>query len=157
MRLVPVKLLTGRAVLAVASGALLCACGLNGSGRSGGSGGSGDTATWTLLDGGSITSASRRVALGVTRLSCAGGETGTVLGSVVAYEPSRIVIDAKVAPLPPGVAYACPGNNSVRIEVQLAEPIGQRVLVDAACLQGRAVDPAVRVDDSGVRWRPPAH
>ena len=39
------------------------------------------------------------------------------------------------------------------ITVQLAEPIGERLLVDAACLRGDAVSTAF-CDDSGIRWSP---
>ena len=112
----------------------------------------GDIGTWELLNSTEVTSFSITLQLGVTRLECASGVTGTVLDPRVQVEQERIVIRTDVEPLPPG-GYTCQGNDAVPVTVELNEPIGKRELVDAACLGGRAVNTAP-CTDNGVRWRP---
>lgn len=105
---------------------------------------------WELSDIDAVAAQSTSVELDVVRLECSGGETGTVLEPDVVYEASRIVIRTDVEPLPEG-NYDCRGNDSVPVTVELSEPVGERELVDAACLQGRAVE-TIFCDDRGVRW-----
>jgi hypothetical protein len=112
----------------------------------------GDIGTWELLNSTEVTSFSTTLRLGVTRLECASGVTGTVLDPRVRVEQERIVIRTDVEPLSPG-GYTCQGNDAVPVTVELNEPIGKRELVDAACLGGRAVNTAP-CTDNGVRWRP---
>lgn len=112
----------------------------------------GATGTWELLNSAEVTPDSITLRLAVMRLGCAGGVTGTVLDPQVHFEQERIVIRTDVEPLPPG-AYNCQGNNSVPVTVDLHEAVGKRELVDAACLEGRAVTTA-RCTNNGVRWRP---
>ena len=112
----------------------------------------GDIGTWELLNSTEVTSDSTSLRLGVTRLDCASGITGTLLEPRVLVEQDRIVIRTDVEPLSPG-GYDCQGNDIVPVTVELNEPIGKRELVDAACLGGRAVNTAP-CTDNGVRWRP---
>jgi hypothetical protein len=84
------------------------------------------------------------------RMDCSGGKTGTVLDPRVQIEPERIIIRAYVRRLPPG-AYTCPGNDEVPVTIELQGPIGNRKLVDAACLEDRAARTAFCLD-GGVRW-----
>lgn len=112
----------------------------------------GEIGTWELLNSSEVTSDSTTLQLGVTRLGCAGGVTGTVRDPMVQVEQERIVIRADVEPLSPG-AYTCQGNNVVPVAVQLNQPVGKRELVDAACLEGRAINTAA-CTNNGVRWRP---
>ena len=134
----------GRAVVVI-SALMLAGCS---------TGGPGEAATWTTLNGEALTPTSTHVELGVTRLGCASGRTGTVLDPVVRFEAARVIITASVAPLPQGVGYNCQGNDSVSVSVDLDEPVGQRSLVDGTCLGGEAANTAVCVDDAGVRWKP---
>ena len=113
----------------------------------------GDTATWELLDLGAVSPASQWLEVGVTRLDCAGGETGAVLEPQVSVEAERIVIRTDVEKLPDG-NYDCSGNDVVPVEVHLGQPVGSRDLVDAACLDSDAVDTAACVES--VRWTSPA-
>jgi len=101
----------------------------------------GDTATWQVLAPDPVGPTTRNLTLGVTRLSCAGGKTGAVLTPQVTYETTRIVIRTDAAPLSGG-AFTCQGNDSVTVEVRLGEPVGDRELVDAACLEGEAATTA---------------
>ena len=110
------------------------------------------TGTWELLNTGGITPESRTLQLGVTRLDCSGGLTGKVLDPEVRFEKDRILIRTDVEPLPEG-AYTCEGNDSVPVTVDLAEPVGERALVDAACLGGDAVG-TLPCSDGAIRWRP---
>lgn len=112
----------------------------------------GEIATWALRNSSEVTSNSTMLQLGVTRLDCAGGVTGAVLDPLVKSEQDRIVIRADVEPLPPG-AHNCQGNNAVPVTVHLDQPVGKRELVDAACLEDRAIDTAA-CTNNGVRWRP---
>lgn len=133
----------GRIAVAAGLAVALAGCGLlPGSG----------VATWALADPAQLSPQSTRLELQVTRLDCASGETGRVLEPSVQYESDRVIIRTDVASLPPG-DYACPGNNSVAVTVDLTEPLGQRELVDAACLDGEAVGTAP-CSSGGVRWRP---
>jgi hypothetical protein len=107
---------------------------------------------WQLANAAEVKVDSTIIHLSVTRLECAGGETGTVLPAEVTYETDRILIRTPVAELPPG-AHTCPENNSVPITVQLSEPVGSRQLIDIACVEGEAVTTAF-CEHGSVRWRP---
>lgn len=109
----------------------------------------GETATWELVSD-DITAESTEVRIGVTRLSCANGETGEVLPPEVTYSETQVIVRADVVALPPG-AYNCPGNDVVEVTVVLSEPVGERALVDAACLAGDAVTTSF-CTDGAVRW-----
>lgn len=108
---------------------------------------------WMLSNPDDVNAQSTSLELGVVRLECAGGETGIVLDPQVFYEEGRILIRTDVAPLPPAEGYDCQGNDTVPLTVQLTEPVGERELVDAACLDGEAVGTS-HCDDQGVRWQP---
>lgn len=114
----------------------------------------GATATWELLEPEAVTPATQWLPVGVTRLDCASGETGTVLEPQVTVEDERIVIRTDVEKLADG-AHDCQGNNTVEVEVSLGQPIGGRDLVDAACLEGDAIGTAA-CEESAVRWTSPA-
>jgi len=116
--------------------------------------GPGEAATWAPLNGQALTPDSTHVELGVTRLDCASGRTGGVLDPVIRFEAARVIITTSVESLPRGVGYNCQGNDSVSVGVDLDEPLGQRSLVDGACLGGEAAKTATCVDDGGVRWKP---
>ena len=85
--------------------------------------------------------------------ACSGGETGPVLEPVVHMDDERIKVTFAVESLPPG-GYECPGNDAVPHVVVLDEPVGDRELVDGACLSGEAATTAPCVDEDPVRWRP---
>lgn len=108
--------------------------------------------TWELLNAGDMTAESTTLQLGVTRASCAGGVTGTVLEPVVQTAAGRITITANVEPMPPG-GYTCQSNNIVPVTVQLPEPVGNRELFDAICLDSSNLTTAFCVD-GGIRWQP---
>lgn len=89
-------------------------------------------ATWVLRKPGDVSATSTRLTLAVTRVACSDGRTGKVQTPRVTYEKKRIVIRTDVEPLTEG-PHTCPGNSPVSITVELAEPIGERVLVDGSC------------------------
>jgi len=107
---------------------------------------------WELSNVDDIGVQSTTLQLGVVRLECSGGETGVVLEPDVTYEEDRILIRTDVEALQ-GDAYDCRGNDTVPLTVQLSEPVGQRELVDASCLEGEAVNTTF-CEDRGVRWSP---
>ena len=112
----------------------------------------GDTASWELLNAAEITPESTVLHLGVRRIECASGVTGTVLEPELQITGEQILIRTSVESQEPG-AYTCPGNNVVPITVNLPSPMGERELFDAACLDTDRLSTAF-CDDGGVRWRP---
>lgn len=86
----------------------------------------------------------------VSRLGCNNGQTGTVLDPDVSVEADRIVVTFEVEALPPG-SYSCPGNDWVPYQVDLGVPIGERPLVDGACLDGDAATTGFCAEGS-TRW-----
>lgn len=112
----------------------------------------GTTATWSLISD-DVTAESTTFDIGVMRVECAGGETGTVLDPVIDYEDDRILIEARVETLADG-AYNCLGNSVVPLTIELDEPIGERSLVDGVChVPGGGIGGDCEGD--GVRWPTP--
>jgi hypothetical protein len=116
-------------------------------------GGGGATATWRIDENDPPDEAATSFTALVTRLGCSGGETGLVLEPVVDVDDERIKVTFAVESLPPG-DYECPGNDAVPHVVVLDEPVGDRELVDGACLSGEAATTAFCVDEDPVRWPP---
>jgi hypothetical protein len=112
----------------------------------------GATAVWNIDSDDPPDPASESFTARVTRLECSGGETGHVLEPAVTADSGQIVVTFTVEPLPVGY-YTCPGNDEVPQVVELGEAIGQRKLVDGACLSGEAVSTSLCADGA-VRWRP---
>lgn len=110
------------------------------------------TASWELLNAAEISPESTVLRLGVTRIQCASGITGTVLEPEIQINGERIMIRTSVESQEPG-DYSCPGNNVVPVTVNLRSPIGERELFDASCLDTDTLATAFCVD-GGVRWRP---
>ncbi len=113
-------------------------------------GSEGATATWDVDVSDLPTADSTAFTALVVRLGCNNGDTGVVLDPAIAVEPDRVVVTFEVEPLPPG-AYTCPGNRPVPYTVDLGGPIGERELVDGACLAGEATTTASCVDGA-TRW-----
>lgn len=109
----------------------------------------GDPATWRLVDPSTVSSSSDQVDIEVTRLGCAGGETGEVLDPQVTYETERIIIRVDVVPIY-GI-QTCPSNHAVPITVQLTEPVGSRSIIDGGCVHELAAT-TVECLDSAVRF-----
>ena len=113
----------------------------------------GAAATWTLADSERVTATSTTVTIEVTRAECSSGVTGAIAQPVVSLGIDDIIIRVDAEPLPGNEPQNCQGNDSVQMTVSLHEPIGDRALVDAACLEG----PAVRTsfcETGATRWSP---
>lgn len=108
----------------------------------------GDPATWELRSD-DLTVDSQVLEIAVSRVACSGGETGEVLEPQVTYDEDRIIVQVDVAPLGAG-DYTCPGNDAVPVSVQLAEPLGDRELVDGACLDGDTT--RTSMCETATRW-----
>lgn len=93
----------------------------------------GDTATWELLDPNDVSVESTILEVGAVRLECASGVTGELLDPVIVYESDQVVITIDAAPNGPGGAN-CQGNDVVPVTVELSEPLGERKLIDGACV-----------------------
>ncbi len=107
----------------------------------------GDVATWELRS--PVDESSRSLDVLVTRLGCASGVTGDVLAPRVEYEDDRIVVIIDVERFTEGAAD-CQDNDAVPDVVELDEPVGDREVVDGACLDGEATGTAPCSDP--VRW-----
>jgi hypothetical protein len=109
-------------------------------------------ATWTVI--GEVTPASESIEIGVMRADCANGVTGELLDPVVTSDENRITIQARAAPN--GLTGAdCPQNDVVTQTVELGEPVGDREIFDAICLDPTMSDYSWCRDDGGVRWPKP--
>ncbi|MDJ1114725.1 hypothetical protein [Microbacterium dauci] len=108
-----------------------------------------ETGVWELEADPSPSSTS--IEVGVSRLECASGVTGELSEPRVTAEDDRIVITTPVADNGSDDGE-CPGNDVVPLTVDLGEPIGERTLVDGACLSTEAADTELCAD--AVRWRP---
>lgn len=118
-------------------------------------GADGDTAVWDVDAADPPTPSATSITAMVSRLGCSGGETGEVLAPVVSADAERVVLTFSVEPLPDDVDYTCPGNPAVPYVVELDEPLGDRELVDGACLSGDAASTS-HCSDGAVRWPAPA-
>jgi len=118
----------------------------------GSSGVTGATATWTVADDVPPTEDAESFTAMVERLGCSGGETGEVLEPNVVTDKEQIVVTMSVEPLPSG-DYTCPGNKAEPYVVELDGAIGERQLVDGACLTEEAASTS-KCSDGAVRWRP---
>ena len=82
--------------------------------------------------------------------------TGRVLAPTVELTDAEVVVTFLVETDLDG--GECPSNDAVPYEVDLGEPIGDRALVDGACLEGGAVSTSFCADGAvrdGVRSRSP--
>ena len=109
----------------------------------------GAAAVWQLTDASEISTEADSIEVGVMRMQCSGGVTGETLAPAVDYEKTRIVVRIDVVPLE-GDAYTCPSNDRVPVSVKLAEPIGDRMIVDGGCTHPDMV-PNIYCE-SDVRW-----
>ena len=113
----------------------------------------GAAAIWTLSDPQRVTAESTSVPIEVTRTECSSGVTGAIAQPVVSLGADDIIIRVDAEPLPGDEPQTCQGNDSVQMTVPLPEPIGDRALIDAGCLEG----PAVRTSfcaTGATRWSP---
>lgn len=109
----------------------------------------GELAVWELQDPAQVTADTEVLEIGVSRLACAGGETGPVADVSVEFSDDQISIQAYTEALEEDGAD-CPDNKVVAETVDLGEPIGERIIVDGACEN----DDAARTTfcDSEIRW-----
>lgn len=113
----------------------------------------GDSAVWDVDPARLPAPSATSVTALVTRLGCSGGETGKVLAPLVSADAEEVVVTFSVEPLP-GDEYPCPGNRAVPYVVELDERLGDRELVDGACLSGEAASTSF-CSEGAVRWPPP--
>ncbi|MDV2975951.1 UNVERIFIED_CONTAM: hypothetical protein Q9R71_02040 [Actinomycetes bacterium ARC8] len=111
-------------------------------------------AQWALIDPSGVNASSTSLELGVMGLACASGKTGDVTAIHVDLADGQIAIGIAVEPLE-GEAQDCQGNETVPYTLELGEPVGDRVLIDASCLD-RAEQQAPNCSDGGIRWSSPA-
>ena len=68
----------------------------------------------------------------VTRTGCSSGEQGDPVAPVIDAGESTITITFRITPHVSG--GTCEGTPGVPYRVHLGEPLGQRTLVDGACI-----------------------
>jgi hypothetical protein len=108
----------------------------------------GSTPAGWQLDPAVLTVASTTFFASVTRTECASGITGDVGEPIVEMDTSEVVVTFRPPDLPPG-PYTCGSNAPTVVEVDLGEPLGDRVLVDGGCLEDGRLPPNLCE-----RWRP---
>ncbi len=116
----------------------------------------GEAATWTIDPGAVVTAATRSFSVLVTRLGCADGVTGDVLEPVIVTDANQVVITLSVDPLDPTLDYTCPTNNANSLLVHLDEPLGNRSLVDGACLGESPARQTSACETGAVRFQAPS-
>lgn len=109
-------------------------------------------ATWEVSSPEAVGPEDDSLEIGVSRVGCANGETGEIVGLDVDPGEDRVVIEATVEAFE-GEA-ACPANEVVPAVVELDEPLSDRKLVDGACAHERAA--GTRWCETAVRWSPGA-
>jgi len=109
-----------------------------------------DLATWKIIGGASADSSNFELEATIQGFP----DATTVIGATpgIAYASQRIIITMNVEPLDPDMMYTCQTNDIVPVSVDLAEPIGERTLVDGACLNVVASGTSFCEDPSGTRW-----
>lgn len=90
-------------------------------------------AMWYVQGDQDINAATEDITVGVTRLGCNGGVTGTPQPPEFEVTPDEIVISFVVTPGEPLGAATCPGDDLVSYTLTLPEPLGERRLVDGQC------------------------
>jgi hypothetical protein len=109
----------------------------------------GDVAVWTLKPDEIPAPEAQTFTVLVTRLGCNGGVTGDVYPPTVSISDDEIVVTFTVEHSPGG---RCPTNDQVPYVVDAGQPIGERRLVDGACLpDGDGVSTSF-CSDGGVRY-----
>jgi hypothetical protein len=90
-----------------------------------------NTATCVLTPDQEIGPGTRSFMADVTERECASGMSseGRVREPLILYEAERVVVIFSVDPLAGG-AFECPSNPATRVRVELAEPLGDRMLLD---------------------------
>ena len=95
-------------------------------------GSDGADATWRLEEGVELTPASTTFTTLVSRMGCSSGRTGDPQEPSIDYADDEVVVTFTVLPELEG-DFSCQGNDEVPVRVRLAEPLGDRRLVDGIC------------------------
>ena len=112
-----------------------------------------DVAVWNASPEAAPSTTAQSFIAQVTRLGCNDGITGNVNAPNVQLSQTRIVITFSVERATAG-AHTCPGNAQVRYTVNIGEPIGNRQLIDGACVSEGKAKTTSFCSDAGVRWNP---
>jgi hypothetical protein len=112
----------------------------------------GDAAVWWLSGDSELTSKTSSFTAIVSRLGCNSGVTGNVLEPQLDYGDTQVVVTFEVE-LASGGAHFCQSNREVPYEVVLLEPVGDRELVDGACLAEGEARTTSHCAQGGVRWQ----
>ena len=114
----------------------------------------GAVAIWSVDPSDPLTSASTSFTAHVTRVGCNDGNTGLVRQPDVSSSPTEIVVRFSVEPRQDVAAPSCLGNDSVPVVVHLSEAIGDRRLIDGACLAGGEAATTALCKNGATRWPP---
>lgn len=111
----------------------------------------GQPAVWDLTPGQHLSASTTAFTADVTRLACSGGFTGEVYPPEIRWSDAEVLVTFSVEPLRDGI-YTCIGGLPVAYDVVLEKPLGDRVLVDGACLPGERAATTSFCDDDGRRF-----
>lgn len=107
---------------------------------------------WTLLDSSKITKDSTTLHIQVNHGTCGTSSSPKVLEPRVQIRSDRVTIESVAESVPNGDAM-CAMLQYVPLTVTLPEPIGNREVVDGACLDP-SEDQSYFCTDGAVRWHP---
>ena len=110
------------------------------------------TAIWNIDPNAPPAPGSAKFTALVERLGCNDGVTGNVHRPKVHFGKTEIVVTFTVAPVTSGF-HNCLGNRPAARSVNIGKPIGERRLVDGACLTGEAKSTS-HCSQGAVRWSP---
>lgn len=111
-----------------------------------------ESAVWEVAERASIDATATTFTADVSRLACSSGVTGKVFAPSVDETATTVVVTFTVAPLGPG-GQTCQSNNFVPYVVRLQAPLGDRLLVDGACLPGGDAKTTRLCRRDGVRYQ----
>lgn len=111
----------------------------------------GDAAVWSLRKDARPTAATTSLWVNVQRLACNSGVTGRVLEPSVEYTDSQLVVTFEVE-RDADNSGDCQATALVPYEVKLSEPIGDRRIIDGACLPEGEATTTSFCRSEGVRW-----
>jgi hypothetical protein len=136
--------------LAIALLAILTACGCTQQHKDDDAG---DPAIWYLAKSQTLSQSSTAFTALVSPYNCNNGEAGDVLPPDVRMDEHEVIVTFQVATLKRGNAF-CQGNAARKYRVKLAEPLGERALVDGECREHDGASSTSFCLPTDVRYEP---
>lgn len=116
-------------------------------------GSGGGPASWVVAEPALVDDGTHTFDIAVRSAECASGAREEIAQVEVQETSRQVVITATMEPLDVDANVTCPENEPTTVRVELAEPLGDRDLVDGGCERfAELADLSVCVNP--VRWSP---